>query len=533
MRRLGIPLAAVLLPIFMVAQPPAPPSAARTIGSEKAIPVHLNDGDEFRIPLLELNAFGKKLFMANWTDQDGGGRPLMKGTGKQLSDASSPLVGLRSFNRISGPDANSCYGCHNQPYGIPGGHGDFATNVFVQAQRFDFVTFDPKDTRATRGAVDENLKPVTLPGVGDLRSSTSMFGAGYLEMLAREITEDLQSIRSTVAVGGPKKHLVSKGISFGWISRNKDATWNVSEVEGLPRASLLCPTPLDPPSLIIRPWHQAGNVVSIREFTNNALVQHHGIQSTERFGIDSDPDGDGVTNEMTRADVTALTVFQAAMAVPGRVIPNDPEIAKAIADGEKVFAEIGCASCHIPSLRLEKQSWRFTEPNPFNPATNLRRGETKDVSFDLNDPSLPLPRLAPANGQDWVDVPAFTDFKLHDITDAKDPSDAEPLDMNQNVWSNKFSAGNRRFLTKRLWGVGNQPPYFHHGLFTTMRQAVLAHSGEALGSRRRFECLPEYRQDALIEFLKSLQVLPPGTKDLVVVENFRGKGTTGTGENRP
>ena len=52
--------------------------------------------------------------------------------------------------------------------------------------------------------------------------------------------------------------------------------------------------------------------------------------------------------------------------------------------------------------------------------------------------------------------------------------------MNQTVWSPKFTAGNRRFLTKRLWGAANEPPYFHHGLFTTMRQAVLAHSGEAL-----------------------------------------------------
>jgi cytochrome c peroxidase len=172
---------------------------------------------------------------------------------------------------------------------------------------------------------------------------------------------------------------------------------------------------------------------------------------------------------------------------------------------------------------LEKRNWTFTEPNPFNPPTNLRRGETKDLSFDLNDPLLPLPRLTPSRDKEILDIPAFTDFKLHDITDPKDAAEAEPLDMNQNVWSDKFGRGNRRFLTKRLWGVGNQPPYFHHGLFTTMRQAVLAHSGEALASRRAFECLSEYKQDALIEFLKSLQVLLPGTKDLVVDENFQKK----------
>src|SRR5258707_6242176 len=115
--------------------------------------------------------------------------------------------------------------------------------------------------------------------------------------------------------------------------------WDVTEVQGLPRASILAPTPIDRPTLIIRPWHQAGNVVSLREFTNNALNQHHGIQSTERFGVDTDPDGDGVRNEMTRADVTALTLYQAAMAVPGRVIPNDPEVERAVADRERAISK--------------------------------------------------------------------------------------------------------------------------------------------------------------------------------------------------
>ena len=50
--------------------------------------------------------------------------------------------------------------------------------------------------------------------------------------------------------------------------------------------------------------------------------------------------------------------------------------------------------------------------------------------------------------------------------------------------------GNCRFLTKRLWGAANEPPFFHHGLFTTLRQSILAHAGEARPSRRAFEALP-------------------------------------------
>src|SRR5437879_1615596 len=84
-----------------------------SIGREVSIPNHLNDGQEFFVPLEKLLAHGKLLFNANWTDQEGGGRPLTKGTGRPLSDPGQPLSGNRRFNRISGPDANSCAGCHN------------------------------------------------------------------------------------------------------------------------------------------------------------------------------------------------------------------------------------------------------------------------------------------------------------------------------------------------------------------------------------------------------------------------------------
>ena len=85
---------------------------------------------------------------------------------------------------------------------------------------------------------------------------------------------------------------------------------------------------------------------------------------------------------------------------------------------------------------------------------------------------------------------------------------AELLDMQQRPGTPEFFAANRKFLTRKLWGIANVPPYFHHGQFTTMREAVLAHSGEALDSRLRFELLSDYQRDSLIEFLKTLQVAP-------------------------
>lgn len=491
------------------------------LGSEVSVPQHLADDQEFALGIADLLSHGKRLFAATWTEQEGGGRPLSKGTGKQLADPSAPLTGGRAFNRISAPDANSCAGCHNVPYGIAGGGGEFVTNVFVLGHRFDFVTFDRTDQVPTRGSVDEHGRPVSLQTVGDFRATTGLFGAGYLEMLARQMTADLQVIRDRLRLGETSE-LWTKGIYFGKLTRRPDATWDTSQVEGLSRMSVTAPTPLDRPTLIIRPWHQAGNVVSLREFSDNAYNHHHGIQTAERFGRDTDLDGDGFVNEMTRADVTAVTLWQAALPVPGRVIPRDPEVERAVADGERVFARIGCARCHVPALALDNHGWIFTEPNPYNPPTNLKPGETQSIALDLTSPDLPQPRLTPLlPGRDRVIVPAYTDLKLHDITDPNEPAEAEVLDMNWFVWSPKFTGGNRRFLTKRLWGCANEPPYFHHGLFTTLRQAVLAHHGEALAERRAFEAASAYEQNAVIEFLKSLQVLPPGTRHLVVDENFQ------------
>jgi hypothetical protein len=491
---------------------------ATAIGREVSVPAHLQDGQEFSIRLDALLAHGKRLFDANWTTEEGGGRPLTKGTGRPLADPLRPLTGSRAFNRVSAPDANSCGGCHNAPHGISGGGGDIVTNVFVLGQRFDFATFDRADARPTRGAVDEGGQAISLQDAGNLRATTGLFGAGYLEMLARQMTEELQQIRGTIRLGETRA-LVAKGVHFGALTLTAQGLWDTSKVEGLPRLSLLASASNNPPTLIVRPWHQASNVVSLREFTNTAYNQHHGIQSTERFGLDTDPDGDGFMNELTRADVTAVTVWQATLQVPGRVIPRDAIVERAVVDGERTFERIGCATCHTPRLPLDRQGWVFSEPNPFNPVGNLRTGETRELKVDLSSDLLPAPRLRPdASGIVWVD--AYTDFKLHDICE---PGEREPLDQNQSQWSKKLMDGNCRFLTKRLWGAANEPPFFHHGLFTTLRQSVLAHSGEAKESRRAFQALSSSEQNALIEFLKTLQVLPPGTKDRIVDEHYHAR----------
>jgi CxxC motif-containing protein (DUF1111 family) len=126
---------------------------------------------------------------------------------------------------------------------------------------------------------------------------------------------------------------------------------------------------------------------------------------------------------LTRADITAAVIYQATLSVPGRIVPDDPEVGKAARIGEQRFRQIGCAVCHA--------------------------GEVKPIRVDLTSDALPGPRLKPdAHGVVWV--PAFTDLKLHDITSGPDDPNAEPLDQNQPASSEAFFAGNRKFITRRL-----------------------------------------------------------------------------------
>ncbi len=484
------------------------------LGREVAIKTHLADGAEFEIGRARLIRHGRDLFNAMWTPQEGGGRRLINGVGAALADPDSPLDFPRNFNPISAPDSNSCAGCHNLPRS--GGGGDYVTNVQVLGQRFDHVTFDHGDAVAMRGALDEEGKFPTLDEIANSRATPGMFGSGYIEMLARQMTVDLRAIAAAMAPG-ELRELTTKGVRFGTLARNLDGTWDVSAVTGLPPASLAS-SDQTPPSLILRPFHQVGAVVSLREFTNNAFNHHHGMQSTERFGIDQDPDGDGVVGELTRADVTAATVYQATLAVPGRRIPRYRPVERAVLLGEEKFAEIGCADCHVPALPLGDYGWAYVEPNPFHSEGNLQSGEVEDYRINLNSKYLPQPRLRARDGVTWV--PAFTDLKLHDVTTGPDDPNCELLDQHAAGTPEMFD-GNCRFLTKKLWGAASEPPYYHHGKYMTLRAAIEAHAGEAQVSADGWRALTDDERDGIIEFLKTLQVLPPGTPRLIVDEKNR------------
>jgi len=432
-----------------------------------------------RLSFEEVLDHGEELFTVLFNVCDGQGRPAT--TGGTVAREPDEMA----FSRVSAPDSNSCFSCHNQPR--LGGSAEFVGNVFLLAQH------------------EDPILETTSMMTSNHRNPLGMFGAGPIEMLAREMTSDLLALREA-AIASAKENgsavtvaLVTKNVSFGELTVAADGSQDSSGIEGVDH------------DLIIKPFHQAGTKISLRQFSANAMNQHHGIQAEERFDLnpdimDPDFDRDGVPRELTIGDITAITLFQAALATPGRLLPDDPERRADAVRGEQVFEDIGCASCHMPELYLESRM--FSDPNPFNPS-NTMTDMSKMVSFDMTTDGQ-QPRLEP-EGEGAI-VRAFTDLKRHSLCDPAGEPGAIRFFCNEALRDSRPDIGERPgsefFITRKLWDVGSSAPYGHRGDLTTISEAILMHGGEGRASRDAFTDLPFADQRAVVEFLLSLQVLP-------------------------
>ena len=458
------------------------------IGDEPAITRHISQDDinAGKYDIEELIEHGRMLFEASFNTLDGAGRPELTGDGTARRVRTMP----QNFNRISGPDANSCIGCHNLPG--TGGGGDNVANVFTQADENPFVDFD--------GDTDEGGPNQTLMTVGNERGTVGMFGSGLVELLAREMTAELHASRDRALAeaansGQPVAvELSAKGIAFGSITCHPDGSIDASRVEGVDE------------DLIVRPFSQKGAVVSLREFTNNAALHHHGITSNDRTGEDRDPDFDQRVNELTVGDITALTLFQATLPAPVEKTPATDEERKAADLGRRLFSSIGCASCHVPELPLS--SAEFTEPGPFNPRNQLNKDDDlrpEDVPdvirVDLAEFAEHLKKDKDGNYL----VPVFSDLKRHDMGDLLNNEVIEQDFQRPEAPLEKFIP-THMWMTRKLWGFASEPPFLHHGRATLISEAVLAHGGEAEAARRAFEALSDYEQASVIEFLQTLRI---------------------------
>jgi hypothetical protein len=354
------------------------------------------------------------------------------------------------------------------------------------------------------------------------RNTPHLFASGAVQRLAEEMTEQLQDVRAAAARDAcasrrsVTKDLRAKGLSFGRITarpsgrRSCDAAFDTSRVVGVA------------PDLVVRPFQWKGSELTLRAFNRGASHNELGMQSVEIVGEEVDGDGDGVVDELTVGDQTALAVYIAAQPRPTTqlelaALGLAPALSSAqmqsIARGARSFEEVGCAGCHAPRLTLQDPI--FSEPS--------QHAAYRDASFPAGQNPLALgvdPRLAlrfdltrdqpdnritdadgrlvfhlgalTRNSRGGANVDLYGDLRRHDMGAAL----AEGID--------EVGSGASVFLTENLWGVGSTAPYLHDGRATTLAEAIAFHGGEAEGSRDAFLALFEAKQRDVIAFLENL-----------------------------
>jgi CxxC motif-containing protein (DUF1111 family) len=174
-------------------------------------------------------------------------------------------------------------------------------------------------------------------------------------------------------------------------------------------------------------------------------------------------------NDVTNTEATTLTdaisaiekfAFFMRFLAPPSPSPNNPGGAQSIASGKAIFASVGCALCHTPTLRTGKST--------------VAALSEKDVNL-------------------------YSDLLLHDMG----PELADGVSQGQ--------AGPREFRTAPLWGLGQRIFFLHDGRTKDLIEAINAHksgsnrdASEANGVIGKFNNLTESQQQDLLNFLRSL-----------------------------
>lgn len=321
--------------------------------------------------------------------------------GRELFDRDAdPVDGLgTTFN------ADSCRACHQDP--VLGGAGGADTSVLRIGTWHEDGSFSSLATPALPRSTLPTELPMRLPAevnVVEPRQPPTLLGVGLLEavpeadILALADPDDLDGD----GISGRARVLSDGRLGrFGWKAQ----------------------------------------IPTLDDFAADALLNELGITvEVSLTDFSRDDDGDAVADpEMVDADWYSLGFYLAQLAPPPRKPAPEGVDAEA---GEVLFAEIGCASCHVPELG---------------------------------------------------GVPAYTNLLLHDIAAATAPL----VDQEDGVEPSEFR-------TPPLWDIGVTAPYLHDGSAFTLPAAIRGHDGEGAASRDAFEALSEAEQADLVGFLQTL-----------------------------
>jgi mono/diheme cytochrome c family protein len=402
---------------------------------------------------------GRQLFQRKFTRADGQGPVVQDGVG----DVTQVLA-------IGAGLSDSCAGCHGRPRGSAGFGGDV----------------------------------VTRP---DSRDAPHLFGLGLKEMLADEMTADLRASRAAAVANATTGQrpitlpLLSKGVQFGTLTVNPDGSVDTSNVVGVD------------PDLRVRPFFAHGGKISIREFIVGALNDELGIAihdpdlaTAATGGRVTTPAGflmDGAQDKFASpptgpSEVDPCIVDYLEFYLLNYFKPATYEQTQRTQQGEALFAQIGCAVCHVPDLPVNRDRRVADVETAFDPDHASFNGlfATATGRFSSVDDGSGLPLLKKPLGGGFLVKNIYTDLKRHDL--------------GPNFYERNYDGTLQKlFMTSPLWGVGSTAPYGHDGRSINLTEVILRHGGEALASASNFERLPQPLRADVLDFLNSLVLFPP------------------------
>lgn len=198
---------------------------------------------------------------------------------------------------------------------------------------------------------------------------------------------------------------------------------------------------------------------SIHDFVDSALLTELGLTTPDRpreLGVGGEPlppSIDPTPNpEMDQRGIQLLVDYIRLLALPARERSEHEAVRDSILRGEVVFEEVGCASCHTPSLQT---------------------GRSEVAALDRKV------------------VPLYSDLLLHDLG----PELA-------SVCAPGVAPTEHR--TAILAGLRHRGELMYDGRARSPEQAVLLHGGEASGVREAFQALDPESRALLLRFLGSL-----------------------------
>jgi hypothetical protein len=182
--------------------------------------------------------------------------------------------------------------------------------------------------------------------------------------------------------------------------------------------------------------------------------------------------------DLTNDQCRALTQFVANLPRPEQQIPEDPELARRIQQGEQVFVRARCDGCHTRDL-----GWvtGIHSDMMLHDMGRLLCDEAKAI------PEFQKGEVIPSGQVDveyWGGVAGGNIFVPPKVVDSNCECE---------------------WRTPPLWGCADSAPYLHDGRAPTLHDAILAHGGEADLSRNVYRSLLQEERDLLLEYLGTLR----------------------------